>query len=428
MDVGYQQGGRGEPVTEGQRSKAVARWNLLTLCWVLALGVHLAWVPNLVWFMVVSPEPEATVQEVALVTMPVRPAAPPSEGRAAAGRIPPEIELPGAAPGSRADQVAATRLERDREAQRRTQSWAQRALDQADEPQPFRPHRRGATRSPSRDVSITDPDDDDIDLNGQTSRPDSLLRRRGESLTGEPTREPGAGGSPSEGNRVPLGEGELNAASAGQGEGESPRVARRGARPRAASPQVREGAPSAEALYEGNLAGMVPSRTATPALAWSEPVHEPRVASGPDVTGEHGANRPRRPGPGGISNGTQGPGHEGRGRGASGVGRTEGSIEDDYGRQVGRLIRRHWRDFPRRLAFNLQQGETVIWIWIREDGQIDRVRVQSSSGHDAFDNLAVRAAYEAGPLPPPPPDVLRRSGRGYFLLALPMRYRNPMFE
>jgi TonB family protein len=402
---------------------------LLGLCWALALGVHVAWVPNLIWFMVVPPdEPDDQATEVALVTLPRVEPGPASEGRASLGRLPEEIELPGTAPGGRSSEVASPRLERSREAQLRTKSFAQRALDLSLEPQPFRPERHGESRSPSTHIALPHPDDDDIQLTGVPSRSDAVFRRRGESLTGAPAPEAGSGGSPSEGNRVPLGDGELRTASAGEGEGENPRAARRGSRPRVASPMANEGPASAEAFNHGNLAGMTPSRQATPNLAWSEAVHEARVASGPGDEADHGAARPQRPGSGGASDAARGPGQGGQGRGAAGADNSAGLLLNDYHRLIKGAIRQHWRRFPPSLAFALHQGEVVLDIRVRHDGQVERIRVRTSSGFDEFDNLAVRAVHDASPLPPPPPEILFRTGRNYLDIPLSMMYRNPMFE
>lgn len=404
------------------------RGRFMIWCWTLALAVHVAWVPNLVWFMVVPPQAPNETIEVSLATVPGRQPAPPNPGRAARGMTPPDIELPGMAPGGRSAHIASPRLERPREALYRTQSWAPRALDVAPIPQRFQPHSRNHERSPEPQVATPDPSTDDIRLNGPRSRDDSLIRHRGEYLIGPPRAETGSGGRPSAGNRVPRGDGELAAAAAGDGEGETPRAARRGARPRSANPAVSAGPSSTDAPRRGRLGGMTPSRQVYPVLAASDPVREARIASGPGREFENGAAVRQRPGPGGASREPRGPGAGGHGVGSDGAGSSSGVLFQGYLRDARTQITRHWGDFPPDLAIDLQQGLVVLAIRVRHDGRIERVSVRRSSGFEQFDTLAVRAVRDANPLPPPPPEVLFRNGRNYLVLDLPMGYRNPMFE
>jgi TonB family protein len=424
-------GGDLNPADAARRGSRTRGWlvgRALAGWWVLALGIHLAWVPNLVLFFVEPARRTSSAPVEVVMVDTVRDPGSPASGRSASGRNLPEIELPGMAPGGRTAHVAAPRLERPRRAQLRTRSWASRALDHDDEPLPFRPFRPGRERSPLARVSVASPDVADIMLVGVRSLDDSLLRRRGESLTGSPAREAGSGGAPSEGNRVPAGADDLSAAAAGEGEGPSSRAARHGARPRAARPAVAAGTPSADAPVRGPLGGMAPSRQAYPVLASSDPVREARIASGPGHDFEDGAEVRVSPGPGGSSREPRGPGRGGSGRGVSGGGTTSGVLLDDYNRAVRTRVTRHWQPFPRDLAIALQQGEVVLAVRVRHDGSVEDVSVRCSSGFEQFDALAIGAVQDAGPFPPPPPEVLFRQGRNHLVLELPMRYRNPMFE
>jgi len=173
---------------------------------------------------------------------------------------------------------------------------------------------------------------------------------------------------------------------------------------------------------------MAPSRQVYPVKAASDPVREARIASGPGRNFENGAAKRQLPGPGGSSREPRGPGKGGRGVGSTGEGESSGVLMADYEADAGARIKSHWRRFPRDLALALQQGEVVLAVRVRHDGRVEGITVRRSSGFEQFDTNAIRAVRDASPLPPPPPEVLFRSGRNYLVLDLPMRYRNPMFE
>lgn len=400
-------------------------------CWLMAALVHIAWVPNMVWFMVVEPAPQRSVIEVSTLALVSRPASPPREGGAASG-VPreQEIQLPGAAPGGSTSARAPRRHEWERSSLEQRRAAAQRALDHAAEPQPFRPARaRRSSSAPVARVSLPQPDDDDIRLTGAPSRDASLMRRRGERRRGEARAEPGRGGAPSAGNRVPEGDGALATASSGNGQGVNPRAARRGARPRRASPRVARGQTSADAARPGLLAGMDSSRQATPRqAATSTPVREARRASDRAERSERfDGGRVSRRSARGDADEARGAGQGGRGRGTEGAGRASNSLFDDYRRVVKTRVQRNMV-FPEQLALEMQQGVVVVDITIRHDGHIDRVQVRRSSGFEAFDGDAIQAVHRTDPLPPPPPEELFRRGGESVVLSLQMRYHNPMFN
>ena len=61
------------------------------------------------------------------------------------------------------------------------------------------------------------------------------------------------------------------------------------------------------------------------------------------------------------------------------------------------------REFPKRLALRLEQGETIVEFVVRTDGQLgDGPRVVKSSGFEEFDSAAMRAVLRAAPFPPMP--------------------------
>ncbi len=398
-------------------------------CWIMALAIHVAWIPNAVWFMAAPAVPESSIIGVSAVALAPRPVSQPRGGHAAAGRLIPEIQLPGAAPGGSSRTRALRRHEWPQAALDQVLSSAQRSPDHAVQAQPYRPQRPGRRASPAERVSLPVPGSADIATDGATKSDASLLRRRGERRRGLRDGVPLAGGSPSAGNRVPLDDGELSSASAGEGPGAVVDQARRGARPRSARPVVQVSATSADAPATGPLAGMQHNRQATPELAWSSaPVREARRASGAaertDVVA--GGRVARRRGQG-SSVEARGPGRGGRGRGTDGSGRAQNSLISDYLRDSMARIHRHW-DFPRELIYDLRQGIVVLLVRVRHDGRVQRVTVRRSSGFQAFDEFAVRAVHQANPLAPPPPEELFRHGRDYIDLPLEMRYRNPMFD
>lgn len=399
------------------------------MCWLAAFLVHLAWVPNLVWFIMGPREASTAVVFIETVGVSSRSKAPPSGDQAAQSRRLPQIELPGAAPGGSTRALAAERSEWERQAMSQEQSWAPRALDRAAHLLTYRPRAPGQPRSPWEIVSHPMPADDDIRLTGVESRDDSLLRRPGDHLTGDLEGQPGAGGSTSAGNRVPVENGTLARASTGEATGQQPRSSRRGAQPRVARPRVVEAPESADAVQSGPLAGMQASRQAAPEVAWSNsPVREARVSSGSAKAATNAAaGKVRRHNGQGASSEAHGPGRGGRGRGTKGAGQSTSSLLDEYMRDCMSRFDRHMT-YPDNLEYGLQQGFVLLEVQIRHDGNVQRVTVNRSSGFEAFDETFIRAVQSSNPLAPPPPEELFRSGGEFLVLRFSMRYRNPMFE
>jgi TonB family protein len=349
----------------------------------------------------------------------------------AAGRLEatPTIELAGVAPGGSAAAIAPRRQEWARQAMDQRQSWAPRAPDWAVSLEVLRPEIAGRPRSPAEIVAHIAPGDDDLWLAGPAPRDDSVLRRRGDRDAGERVDEPGAAGTPSNGNRVALGDGTFAPASAGEGGGPEERMATRGGRPRHARPLVAQAPTSSDAERGGDLAGMQQSRQAAPEVAWSStPVREARRSSGEGPPSEAlAAGAVRRSGGQGAGRDARGPAGGGRGRGTRGEGRDTSPLLDSYLDDCIARIGRQW-SYPRDLAYDLQQDLVLLEVHVRHDGRVEEVTVQRSSGFVAFDETAVRAVRLASPLAPPPPEELFRHGRNFVVLHLSMRYRNPMFE
>jgi TonB family protein len=79
------------------------------------------------------------------------------------------------------------------------------------------------------------------------------------------------------------------------------------------------------------------------------------------------------------------------------------AAEREYQRALGEINRRIQKAlrFPKRLALELEQGETVVYFVLRPDGRIDgTVRVLKSAGFAEFDAEAVSAVNRAAPFPP----------------------------
>jgi TonB family protein len=82
---------------------------------------------------------------------------------------------------------------------------------------------------------------------------------------------------------------------------------------------------------------------------------------------------------------------------------TLSAAEREYQRELAEIQRRVHRAliFPRRLALELEQGETVVHFVVRPDGRLEGdVRITKSAGFDEFDHEAVRAVTRAAPFPP----------------------------
>jgi TonB family protein len=79
------------------------------------------------------------------------------------------------------------------------------------------------------------------------------------------------------------------------------------------------------------------------------------------------------------------------------------AAEREYQRALGEINRRIQKAlrFPKRLALELEQGETVVYFVLRPDGRIDgSVRILKSAGFAEFDAEAVSAVNRAAPFPP----------------------------
>jgi TonB family protein len=75
---------------------------------------------------------------------------------------------------------------------------------------------------------------------------------------------------------------------------------------------------------------------------------------------------------------------------------------DRYKQEVSQRVRRI-REFPKSLALQLEQGETIVQFVVGIDGRLgDGVRVTKSSGFEEFDAAAIRAVRRAAPFPPMP--------------------------
>jgi protein TonB len=76
-----------------------------------------------------------------------------------------------------------------------------------------------------------------------------------------------------------------------------------------------------------------------------------------------------------------------------------------YQRYIQEIARRvnDVREFPKRLALRLEQGETIVRFVLETDGRISNgVQVLKSSGFEEFDSAAARAVQRAAPFPPMP--------------------------
>jgi len=96
------------------------------------------------------------------------------------------------------------------------------------------------------------------------------------------------------------------------------------------------------------------------------------------------------------------------------------AAEREYRRALGEIQRRVSKAlrFPKRLALELEQGETVVYFVLRPDGRIDgTVRILKSAGFDEFDAEAVSAVTRAAPFPP-----MNRQ----FAISMPISFDNPL--
>jgi protein TonB len=96
------------------------------------------------------------------------------------------------------------------------------------------------------------------------------------------------------------------------------------------------------------------------------------------------------------------------------------AAEREYQRNLAEVQRRvsSRLRFPKRLALELEQGETVVHFALRADGRIDgAVRIVKSAGFDEFDAEAVSAVTRAAPFPP-----MSRA----MTISMPISFDNPL--
>jgi TonB family protein len=96
------------------------------------------------------------------------------------------------------------------------------------------------------------------------------------------------------------------------------------------------------------------------------------------------------------------------------------AAEREYQRNFAEIQRRVSRSlrFPRRLALEMEQGETVVHFQLRPDGRIDgAVRIVKSAGFEEFDAEAVNAVNRAAPFPPMSRAVS---------ISMPISFENPL--
>jgi TonB family protein len=127
--------------------------------------------------------------------------------------------------------------------------------------------------------------------------------------------------------------------------------------------------------------------------------------SSPSATGDGTAGRGPGQEPGAVSRPSPGSAAatSGAPRDAPKGELTMSAAEREYQRSLAEIERRvHARlRFPRRLALELEQGETVVRFVVRPDGHLDgAVRIMKSAGFDEFDAEAVSAVTRAAPFPP----------------------------
>lgn len=79
-----------------------------------------------------------------------------------------------------------------------------------------------------------------------------------------------------------------------------------------------------------------------------------------------------------------------------------------YGRNVAGALAAHQR-YPRLAQIRQWQGTTLLQLELAADGQLQSVRVLSSSGHEILDRQAIDMVRAAAPLPPLPSSLAGRS-------------------
>ncbi len=108
--------------------------------------------------------------------------------------------------------------------------------------------------------------------------------------------------------------------------------------------------------------------------------------------------------------------------GAPVAGPTQDRHYDLYLREITRRVN-SLRQFPKRLALRLEQGETVVRFVVDVDGRIrSGVQVMKSSGFDEFDLEAARAVERAAPFPPLPPALAAHA----LPVSMRVAFENPL--
>lgn len=79
-----------------------------------------------------------------------------------------------------------------------------------------------------------------------------------------------------------------------------------------------------------------------------------------------------------------------------------------YGRNLAGAVARHQR-YPRLAQMRQWQGTALLQLELAADGQLQSVRVLSSSGHEVLDQQAVDMVRAAVPLPPLPASLAGHS-------------------
>ena len=133
---------------------------------------------------------------------------------------------------------------------------------------------------------------------------------------------------------------------------------------------------------------------------------------------------PGRPGAGG------GPASGvGAGQGAKRVGdgvvgdAAAGSPGDDYLERVRRWIQK-FQHYPQEASRRKQQGTALLEVTLARDGTVLAVAVERSSGYPLLDQAAVKAVFDASPVPPFPLAYRRDEGT----MVLPAQYSLGFFE
>lgn len=87
---------------------------------------------------------------------------------------------------------------------------------------------------------------------------------------------------------------------------------------------------------------------------------------------------------------------------------TDPTALDAYGRTLAGAVALHQR-YPRLAQIRQWQGSTLLQLELAADGQLQSVRVLSSSGHEILDRQAIDMVRAAVPLPPLPASLAGRS-------------------